>query len=106
MIQEYDCYVCNYSRNSVTEADITIDSAVKGEDIRDAGEDFFAINTDKGADLLRQAQCQLQIREAQNIPADKPLTLKVERNIFIRELENEEDAITLLKKMLAKRVVF
>lgn len=106
MIQEYDCYVCNYSRNSVTEADITIDSAVKGEDIRDAGEDFFAINTDKGADLLRQAQCQLQIREAQNIPADKPLTLKVERNIFIRELENEEDAITLLKKMLEKRVVF
>ena len=55
---------------------------------------------------MHDAETELCLKELEVIPEESPLTLKVERNIFMNELDKGEDEITLLKKMLAKRVVF
>ena len=90
----------------MSEADIIVDSSFDGVEVSDEGEDIYMVNTDKGMGLLHDAETELCLKELEVIPEESPLTLKVERNIFMNELDKGEDEITLLKKMLAKRVVF
>ena len=106
MVFDYDCYSCGYRCNQMSEADIIVDSSFDGVEVSDEGEDIYMVNTDKGMGLLHDAETELCLKGLEVIPEESPLTLKVERNIFMNELDKGEDEITLLKKMLAKRVVF
>lgn len=106
MVQEYECYSCNNQTNHLSEADFTIHTGVRSVDMNPEGEDYLFINTDKGMQLFNDAKEQFVISEGIEPIQGNPLILKVERNIFMDELEKGEDSIALLKKMLAKKVVF
>lgn len=106
MVLEEECYSCSYLKNHQSEADFTINMRVRTADMNPEGEDYLFVNTDKGLRLFAEAESQLTISEGIEPIEENPLIMKVEHHIFMDELEKGEDATTLLKKMLAKKVVF
>ena len=106
MVQEYECYFDKLLIEHKTEADFSIDARGRSEDMHKDGEEILFINTNKGMELFEKIDLPVIFKEGKIPFAEERLTLKVERNIFIREIQNGEDTIGVLKRMLAKKVVF
>ncbi len=106
MVLDEDCYTCPYQTEKISEADFTIDMRMRDAEKNPQGEDYLSVNTTKGEALFRNAASMLHTQEGTEPRKIAVPIFKVERNIFHKAIENGEDASDVLKKMLAKKVVF